>query len=772
MRYFNGTDARGGKQQSMQGRTGDSQNSCMPERGNRMEHQNLTHGKQIQLGVCYYPEHWDGSLWAQDLDRMLEAGLGTVRIAEFAWNLIEPREGVYTYDFFDRFLDLALEKGMQVIFCTPTATPPAWLTEKYPEVLNADRDGNLYHHGARRHYNYNSTVYRKFCRDIVEKSASHYGKHPAIVGWQLDNEFNCENDQFYSQSDDAAFRLFLQEKYHDLDALNQAWGTVFWNQTYTAWEEVHVPRKTNTGTVNPHRLLDYHRFISDSVCRFAREQADIIRKYCKPGDFITTNGMFANIDYQRMGQESLDVLMYDSYPNFGYCLDDYRAQDLMKDRKWSRNLAEVRAVSPIFGIMEQQSGANGWTDRMEAPAPRPGQILLWTMQSIAHGADYVSYFRWRTCTFGTEIYWHGILDYSGRENRRLREVREISRKVQAMQEVAGADYEAKVGIIRDYDNIWDARLDRWHGRVEDTSQRALFAAMQLEHVPFDYVYLEGVEYAGTTEHAEDSLALERLKKYQVLFYPHASILTRERMELLEQYVAAGGCLVMGCRTGYKDIHGKCVMDHLPGLAARVTGTDIPEYSFVAPDEGKIMADWDGTLVEAAVFHDLLAPLEETGVHPAPTKPDAVQGEADPAAMEPGSRTGDPLPGLSGQEESQGARVLARYASSYYAGTPALICNSFGKGKAYYFGGAFALDTARVFLEKLGVAEPYRDIICLPECCELAVRSKGERKYFFVLNYVPEPVEIQVQEELYDLWTGETVQGTQTLEGYGVKVLRK
>ncbi len=394
------------------------------------------------------------------------------------------------------------------------------------------------------------------------------------------------------------------------------------------------------------------------------------------------------------------------------------------------------------------------------------------MQSIAHGADYVSYFRWRTCTFGTEIYWHGILDYSGRENRRLREVREIFRKVQAMQEVAGADYEAKVGILRDYDNIWDARLDRWHGRVEDTSQRALFAAMQLEHVPFDYVYLEGVEYAGTTEHAEDSLALERLKKYQVLFYPHASILIRKRMELLEQYVAAGGCLVMGCRTGYKDIHGKCVMDHLPGLAARVTGTDIPEYSFVAPDEGKIMADWDGTLVEAAVFHDLLAPLEETGVHPAPTKSDAVQGEADPAAMEPGSRTGDPLPGLSGQEESQGARVLARYASSYYAGTPALICNSFGKGKAYYFGGAFALDTARVFLEKLGVAEPYRDIICLPECCELAVRSKGERKYFFVLNYVPEPVEIQVQEELYDLWTGETVQGTQTLEGYGVKVLRK
>lgn len=740
-----------------------------------MENRSLINGKKIQLGVCYYPEHWDSSLWAQDLDRMLEAGLGTVRIGEFAWNLIEPAEGVYTYTFFDNFLDLALEKGMQVIFCTPTATPPAWLTEKYPEVLNADREGNLYQHGARRHYNYNSPVYRKSCRNIVEKSASHYGKHPAIVGWQLDNEFNCENDQFYSRSDDAAFCRFLREKYENLDALNQAWGTVFWNQTYTAWEEVHVPGKTNTGTVNPHRLLDYYRFISDSVCSFAREQADIIRKYSKPGDFITTNGIFANIDYQRMKRESLDVLMYDSYPDFAYCLDDYQARDLMKDRNWSRSLAEVRAVSPLFGIMEQQSGANGWTDRMEAPTPRPGQILLWTMQSIAHGADFVSYFRWRTCTFGTEIYWHGILDYSGRDNRRLREVQEVSGKVQSIQEVAGAAYEAKVGILKDYDNIWDARQDRWHSRVENTSQQALFTAMQQAHVPFDYVYLDGLigmDDMGCMDGCGSAnAALERLKQYQVLFYPHASILTKERMALLEEYVAAGGCLVMGCRTGYKDIHGKCVMDHLPGLAAKVTGTDIPEYSFAAPDDGKVMADWDGTWMEVAVFHDLLAPLEGSGAGEAAVA--AEPGREEPyhgGAREPGA--GDSLPDQSGQEGGQGARVLARYTSSYYAGTPALICNFFGRGRAYYFGGAFALDTVHTFLEKLGVAEPYRNIITLPECCELALRSKGNRKYFFVLNYGAKPVEVHVKEELYDLWTGENVKGKLTLEGYGVKVLRK
>lgn len=676
----------------------------------------IVNGKEMVLGTCYYPEHWPESLWEEDLERMLECGIQVIRIAEFAWSKVEPYEGVFTYEFFDRFLDLAREKGMKVIFCTPTATPPAWLTEKYPEVLNGTSDGVLFRHGGRRHYNYNSPVYQEKTRIITEAFASHYGPHPAVIGWQIDNELNCERDEFYSESDTAAFRVFLQKKYGSLDKLNEAWGTTFWNQTYTDWKEVHIPRTTPSNNTNPHEVLDYTRFISDSACRYAKLQSDIIRKYVKPGDFITTNGLFSNLDNQRMAGESLDFIMYDSYPNFAFTKENYeKFSATLQDRMWSRNLTEVRAVSPNFGIMEQQSGANGWNNRMAAPTPKPGQMTLWTMQSAAHGADYVSYFRWRTCTMGTEIYWHGILDYSGRENRRLREVREIHRKFQAISEAAGSRYEARTAVLKDYDNIWDAQLDIWHGDVDRLSQQSLFLAAQKSHTPMDYVYLR-----------EDTTA-ENLKKYQVIFYPHPVIVNPQRAAILEEYVEAGGCLVLGCRSGYKDMTGKCVMDRLPGLLAKMSGTDIPEYTRVNPDDEPVYIDWDGIRLEAAVFNDQLEPL-----------------------------TAD-------------AQVLGRYENCYYAGTPGLICNVLGAGKVYYFGAAFTEETARVFLEKLGAASPYADVLELPRECELAVREKDGRKYYFVLNYKKTPVKIQVKEALVDLYTGETVSGQVELEAFGTKV---
>lgn len=183
--------------------------------------------EKFELGVCYYPEHWPENMWEDDYRRMRELGFTIIRMGEFAWSIFEPTEGEFQFGLFDRAIDLAHKYGLQVVLGTPTATPPAWLTDKYPEVLNVTYEGVTLQHGMRRHYNYSSPKYRELCARIAEQMAEHYGNHPGVVGWQIDNELNCEISEFYSESDHKAFREWLQQKYVTLEHLNEAWGAVF-----------------------------------------------------------------------------------------------------------------------------------------------------------------------------------------------------------------------------------------------------------------------------------------------------------------------------------------------------------------------------------------------------------------------------------------------------------------------------------------------------------------------------------------------------------------
>lgn len=670
---------------------------------------------RLTMGVCYYPEHWDEALWRDDLRRMKAAGISVVRVGEFAWSKFEPREGEFTSDFFRRFLDLCHAEGMQVIFGTPTATPPAWLTHKYPEVLNAFQDGTLMRHGLRRHYNYNSPRYRELCARIVTYIAGELGHHPAIVGWQIDNELNCECNMFYSQADSAAFRLFLQEKYGTLEALNQAWGTVFWNQDYTDWAQVDVPRPTASGSQNPHRELDYLRFISHSTCSFCALQAEILRRHVAPGVYITTNGLFGHVDNRRMVKESLDVYTYDSYPNFAFPLDGSYNPSALNDRWWSRHLTETRAICPHFGIMEQQSGSNGWHSRMDGPAPRPGQLTLWTMQSIAHGADFVSYFRWRTCTFSTEMYWHGILDYDNRDNRRLREVQEVGRLMAQLQPVCGADSRAAFALVRDYDNIWDAEIDVWHRRLQQASEDAVFEAAQLTHTPFDILFLE------------PDATPEALLRYPLLIVPHMEILPAASAALLRAYVEQGGTLLMGCRTGQKDERGHCVMQPMPGLLSPLSGTQVEEFTFCSPAEPPIHADWAGEALDTPLFNEVLTAQSE-------------------------------------------ARVLARYASGYYAGGAALVEHAVGKGRVLHLGSCFSVSNLRRLLGYLGVLSPWQQVVSLPPEVELTARQKDGRTYLFLLNYKPDARTFTLHRDATSLLHGPLTPGEHPLPAFGFEVL--
>ncbi|MGN1235497.1 MAG: beta-galactosidase [Christensenellaceae bacterium] len=670
---------------------------------------------RITLGVCYYPEQWNASLWRDDLRRMKQHGLSVVRIAEFAWNKFEPREGEFTFDFFDAFMDLAKEEGVLVIFGTPTATPPLWMSEKYPEILNADVDGNLVYHGTRRHNNLSSPVYKAFSRRITEQLAKHYSAYPNLIGWQLDNEINCECDRYYSKADHEAFRTYLKGKFSTLDALNEAMGTIFWNQTVSDWGEVYLTRRTNTyGETNPHFQLEEKRFISETVLSFFEEQASIIRKYKRSDQFVTTNGIFAHVDYPKLVSASLDFLTFDSYPNFAFesAVDPAKANGL-RDRNQTNLLSVVRAYSPKFGVMEQQSGGGGWTCRMMQPMPKPGQMRLWTMQSIANGADYIGYFRWRTAPFGTEMYWQGLNDACNVSNRRLAELKQIAREAERLSPVAGSSVKKCVAILRDFDTIWDGEGDRWHGMCHGRSEESWFLALEKAHVPCDFLYYR------------DDTPLSALQAYRMVVACHPAIMTEQRTALLSAYVSGGGTLVLGCEAGYKTIEGKRALLQPPGYLAPLTGALVEESTVLSPfDEAGCVKIGD-TLLSAPVFNDVFLPTD---------------GE-----------------------------TLGVYASNHYAGKPALVRKETGKGVTYTFGGVFCEDTARFLLDLANVRSPFQDVFA-PESVELLCREKEGNSFLFVLNYESRPQSVFLASPKRDLLTGELMEGNCELPAYGVLVL--
>ncbi|HPF87182.1 MAG TPA: beta-galactosidase [Candidatus Limiplasma sp.] len=663
----------------------------------------------LQLGVCYYPEHWNEALWPDDLRRMAVLGIHTVRVFEFAWSIVQPKEDVFDFSLFDRFLDLAAQQKMNVIFCTPTATPPAWLTQAHPEVLNRTKDGKTMHHGHRRHYTYNSPVYNAYVKTIVTALAKRYGDHPAVIGWQIDNELNCEVDAFYAEADHAEFRKYLQRRFQTVAALNDAIGARFWSQSYSDWSEVCLEQYTPSGQGNPHLSLLAKAFFSDSAIRFAKLQSDILRQYI--GDrFITTNGIFNHLDNHALTQTALDFIMYDSYPNFAYTGSP--AQDVLKDRKWSMHLSKVRALSANFGVMEQQAGANGWDFSMMSPMPLPGQIRLWTMQSVGHGADYISYFRWRTAPYGTEIYWHGLNDYDNRPNRRLDEVRQVHEEFENLREAAGSRYEAKVAILTDYLNDWDGERDQWHGPMNRQSTAAIFAAAQHTHTPLDFINLCAVDRC------------EMLKQYNVIFYPHAAILTDTTAALLAAYCGQGGTLIMGARTGYKDEYGRCPMRSMPGPASTLCGVTVGEYSFPHPLCARELV-WDGVWYDAPGFQETLIAAED-------------------------------------------ADTIAYFSDH----APGMTCKPYANGGgAYYFGCGFTEEIATVLLQTLQADHPFASLVKCPHEVELCVRRKGDTRYLFLLNYSDQSQTAELEKPMYNMFSNEKQIGSVSIPPFGVLVLR-
>ncbi len=662
----------------------------------------------FRFGVDYYPEHWPEARWPEDARLMQELGINVVRLAEFAWSKMEPSDGDFDFAWLDRAIDLLAAHGVDVVLGTPSASPPPWLMRLYPDAYRVGPDGHAWTYGNRREYCPNHRGYRDHARRIAEQMAAHYANNPAVIGWQIDNEFG---DRCYCPVCADKFQGWLRGRYEDLTELNERWGTVFWSHIYNGWEEIPPPLATG-GSPNPGLALDFARFSSDAYVEFQQEQIDVLRATC-PQHFITHNFMgfgYDRINYFDLARR-LDFVSWDNYQRMQWTMQsgviDPAAGALAADTM--RGLKQKN-----FWVMEQQAGSGGW--EMISVAPRPGELRLWAWQSIAHGADAIIFFRWRTMRHGTEQYWHGILDHHAIPGRRFAEIKCMSDELQRVGDtVAGSAVRAKVAIVLSYDSRFAFQIQQNNPQFDYPSHlRQLYTALHAQQVPIDIV-------APTAD----------LSAYKLVIVPSIYVLPEDAAENLRAFARAGGVLVVTQRSGVKDDDNTVVEMKLPGLLAELCGVTVSEYDSLAPDMQN----------------------EVNFVHPA-------------LADAPAATVGIWCDVL----ELDGAEVVAEYALDYYAGTPAVTLNHYGKGQAIYLATIgqppFYATLAPWLLELAGVAP----LLDAPAGVEVAERWQGERRLLLLLNHSSEPQTVAVTDNFVNLLQGAAVDGSVVLGPRDVALL--
>ena len=658
------------------------------------------------FGVDYYPEHWPEKRWPLDAALMAEAGFNVVRMAEFAWSKIEPREEEVDFSWLDRAIDGLSRRGLQVVLGTPTAGPPAWLMIKDPEMFRVREDGQRLGYGNRREYCPNHPVYREYTTRIVERMAVHYTGHPAVIGWQVDNEFG---DRCYCPVCHQAFQSWLRQRYSTLDALNERWGTVFWSHTYSDWNQIPLPLKSS-GSPNPGLGLDFCRFASESYVTYQSHQVKILRSIC-PGQFITHNMMgfdFDQINYYDLARD-LDFVALTHYPRdqWKFCSAPNPARSALQ-HDCARGLKGLN-----FWMMEQQVGQSGWENL--SLTPRPGEARLWAYQAIAHGANAILFFRWRTARFGTEQYWQGMLDYGARPTRRFEEIKRMGAEIQRIGErLTGTKVAARVAFLLSYDSRFAFQIQPNNPQFKYAAHfQQIYEAFHQYHIAIDIVHPEA-----------------DLSPYALIVAPSLFVLTSETAENLERFVAAGGNLFLTQRSGVKDVWNAVVEHPLPGQLSQLCGGQVEEIDSLPEDLNNeielCLPEIEAVRFQVGVLCEILKPIT--------------------------------------------ADVVGTYTKDFYAGKAAILYNRFGQGKVVY-AGAIGSESMYVLLARwlLGISG-VTPVLDAPKGVEVTERTRDGRRLIFVLNHNAQPAAIRLEQEYRDLLSDTSYCGTLIIPPAGVAIL--
>lgn len=634
-------------------------------------------------GAYYYPEHWNENEWERDLKKMHELGFEFTHFAEFAWAQLEPQEGVYDFSWLDKAVALADKYDLKVVMCTSTATPPVWLSRKYPEILLRDEQGNVMDHGARQHASFASPTYRKLAFRMIEELAKHYGNDSRIIGWQLDNEPAVQFD--YGKEALDGFRRFLREKYQDdIRKLNEAWGTAFWSQTYSSFDEINLPQ-FSLMFMNHHQVLDYRRFAALQTNEFLDEQCRLIKKYAK-NQWVTTNYI---PDYDKGhigGSKTLDFMSYTRYmvygDNEGIGRRGFRIGNPLRIAMANDFF---RPITGTYGVMELQPGQVNWGSIN--PQPYPGAVRLWLWSVFAGGSDFICTYRFRQPLYGTEQYHYGIVGTDGvtvtpgghEYEQFMQEIRGL-RPIAREREVKPADYVKRTtAILWNPENYWS--IDRQkQNRTWDTFKHVdkYYRALKSYGAPVDFISEE-----------------KDFSRYPVLVVPAYQLVDEALVKRWKEYVMEGGNLVLTCRTAQKDRMGRLPEAPFGSMISELTGDKIEFYDLLLPDLPGIVR-MDGYDYNWNTWGEILMPQSDN-------------------------------------------EIWATYTQEFYEGKPAVTFRKLGKGTVTYVG----VDTTDGALERKVLDKLYARLGISVMNLPYGVTMEYRNGFGIVLNYADRPYHFEL-----------------------------
>ena len=633
------------------------------------------------LGVDYYPEQWDISIMEEDLANIKELGSNVIRIGEFAWHLMEKEEGKYDFSFFDTVIKKANEYGLKVIFGTPTATIPAWLVKKYPEILSEFENGEKRTFGGRHIYCFNSEVFYKYSEKIIRELANHYKDEKNIVAWQIDNEFGHEgSDECYCPKCHRAFQEFLRNKFNNsIDELNKTYGTTFWSQEYNSFEEIPVPKKTIT-THNPALRLDWERFRSKSIVDYSNFQVELLKSIipdCVVIHDFPGGGLDKHVDYSKVAQK-LNVVAFNNYPVWGGQKEPIPPHEIAFGLDYIRGLKREN-----FWITEAIMGAQGHD--ITGFLPRPNQAKMWSCQGMARGCSSLIYFRYRGATKGAEQFCYGILDADNKKRRKFYEVKDFFHNIIKYEDILEHPIKSKVAIVYDYDSLASFRIQK-QSILLDCHQE-----MKKFYKPF---YDSNIMVDIISEDKDFS-------EYKILILPVMIIWKRELTEKVKEFAKNGGIVVMTYRTAVKDIDNNLTLgEMLPVgyndfVGAYVEETEsLQEYNSLDLEGEGVFNEIKG---KGGVFRDMLV--------------------------------------------SKGAEVLFRYNDKFYDTFSAVTKNSYGKGKVYYIGCSPEEATLKLIVEDILNSAELSKILS-PDNVEIVVRENGDKQIKIYINHNDYEVKVE------------------------------